>query len=197
MKLFRTLVSLLVTLAAGLTLAEEAKGVVVVPVSPGAPETTTTVAGPCPPFDWSSVGEPESIELAVYRMPDPGKDGSAPEPEELYWLILPGSARGWTPSLDRCLQPGGRYAWALRAVTSDGLGEWSPVYFFQIPQPTAIDVQRALAVIEAFLGTERGEPSDGAVQDVGESPGSVERSSARTHRRDERVSSLWSNGAGA
>lgn len=84
-----------------------------VAVSPGSP-TGSLTGDACPTFSWGAVAGATSYELAVYGL------GEDPEREEpVIRETLPGSANGWTPSLDRCLEQGGRYAWSVRALSAD------------------------------------------------------------------------------
>jgi hypothetical protein len=77
---------------------------------------------------------------------------------------VPGNAVTWTPALHQCLAPG-RYAWYLVARGEKGVDRLSEARYFSIsdvPSPEA--VQRALEVLESYLGR-AGEQATG-----GESP---------------------------
>ena len=69
-------------------------------------------------------------QLAVY---DLGSEGDG-EPVLVERVELPAGATGWSPSADRCLEPGRHYAWSVRAV-SDGISaEWSEIFTFRTPE---------------------------------------------------------------
>jgi hypothetical protein len=53
-----------------------------------------------------------------------------------------GSITSWTPSLDLCLELGGRYGWSVRATAHDGPSKWSPPWLFEVARgasPTELD----------------------------------------------------------
>ena len=69
--------------------------------------------------------------ILFHRVFHLGPDGQGAA--EIYQVKLPGLAQGWTPAVERCLEPGARYAWALRAVDSRGqAGPWSDARLFEI-----------------------------------------------------------------
>jgi hypothetical protein len=85
--------------------------------------------------------------LVVYRL---GQEGD--EPESVLKQELPGSASSWTPSLGRCLQRGGRYAWSVRALGGETASEWSaPALFRVVAGPTQRDFEAALATVQQYL----------------------------------------------
>ncbi len=89
--------------------------------SPGSPHQVSLIEDRCPAFIWAQVAGAQAYELAVYRV---GAEGRSPEP--VLRRTFPGSVHAWTPALDRCLEPGARYAWTIRAVGAEGPSEWSP-----------------------------------------------------------------------
>ena len=121
-----------------------------VAVSPGS-STGTRIADACPTFSWGAVDGARSYELVAYRLPEQGAEARAVLRE-----LVPGSALAWTPSLDRCLERGGLYAWSVRASTGNETSEWSPAILFQIVQaPTDAEVEAALSVLRRHLETGR------------------------------------------
>jgi hypothetical protein len=125
-----------------------------VAVSPGAAGGPATVSGSCPTFHWSEVDGAGAYELVLFRL---GPDGQ--RTTELYRVELPGRTQGWTPTLERCLEPGTRYAWALRAVGRRGeVGPWSQARIFEIAgAPTIAEVEQALSVLNRWLDRGEGE----------------------------------------
>ncbi len=103
-----------------------------VAVSPGDASKLALVEGRCPTFSWGEVDGAKSYELVVYRV----EQGSE-EAEPVLSQRISGSALGWTPSLDRCLERGGQYAWSVRAVAEKGALEWSSPSLFCLLVPTS------------------------------------------------------------
>lgn len=119
------------------------------PVSPDGQAGMAVVSGRCPTFHWTSVEGAESVDLVVYRVPKEESDGV---PDAVLSVTLPGSAHGWTPSLGRCLDPGGRYAWSVRATDEAGEGEWSEASLFQVSAPPSVmEVEEALRVLRRYV----------------------------------------------
>ncbi len=117
-----------------------------VAVSPGN-ATGTLIGDPCPTFSWGSVAGARSYQLAVYRLSEDGED-MRPVLRE----TVSGSANGWTPSLDRCLERGGQYAWSVRADGDGGAPEWSPPNLFRVASaPSEADLREALRVVQSYL----------------------------------------------
>lgn len=103
-------------------------------VSPGGEARELTVAARCPTFSWTKAPAAESYELVVYAVETAGAQRVLAE-------RLPGSARAWTPSLDRCFRPSKRYAWSLRAVEADGRAtRWAPPRLFRVASRRSADV---------------------------------------------------------
>ena len=98
------------------------------PVSPGGTEGMKLIAERCPTFNWAGLAGAEAYELVVYRV----SNETRREEKPLVHETLPGAASGWTPSLDRCLEAGGSYAWSLRAVSAKRTSEWSRPSLFAI-----------------------------------------------------------------
>ncbi len=96
---------------AGVGLASEAP----VAVSPGDASKLAVVEARCPTFSWGSVERAKSYELVAYRIGEEGEKADV-----VLRQTFPGSVDSWTPSLDLCLERGGRYAWSVRAT--GGLG---------------------------------------------------------------------------
>ena len=116
-----------------------------VPVSPGSPATVVTVSGRCPTFLWTEAQGAEAVDLVVYLLPDVGMTGPL---ERFLSIRLPGSAGGWTPSVTRCLEPGKRYAWSVRADRGELLTEWSEANLFEIAGlPSLTELEEAVAAL--------------------------------------------------
>jgi hypothetical protein len=101
-----------------------------VAVSPGS-ATGTQIGETCPTFSWGSVEKAGSYELVVYRL---GEEGQEEQP--ILRQSFPGAVGSWTPSLDQCLEWGGRYAWAVRASGGKPTS-WS--------EPACFDGRRSLS----------------------------------------------------
>ena len=115
--------------------------------SPGALASFTLAAGPCPTFSWGAVPGAEAYELILYRLED-----QSAEPRPQLVERLPGTVSTWTPDIDRCPAPAGRYGWAVRAVADGAAGEWSEVRFFGILTPQPVErVEEAIRVLEGYL----------------------------------------------
>ena len=128
-------------------------------VSPGAFDRYSTIASGCPAFSWEMVAGAELYELVAYRIPDSQEDAASSTidlaaAEEVLYRRVPGGATSWTPGVELCLAPGGRYVWFVRAVfdEADGVvldaGVWSEgLYFAVAAMPSADEVERALAAL--------------------------------------------------
>ncbi len=108
-----------------------------VPVSPGGNANQHLATEACPTFHWGDGTEAVGYELVVYEAQ--GRDlavfGDERAGESLALReLLPIGVRSWAPSLDRCLEPGGRYAWRVRAVEGEGnaAGVWSESRHFVV-----------------------------------------------------------------
>ena len=124
-------------------------------VAPGAGPEVAVVESRCPTFHWSGIPAAERYELVVYRAED-----DAPEPRERFRVPLPGDARSWTPTVDRCLDAAGRYAWSVGAVGGDEAESWSEVGVFEVAaRPSIVEVEEAMAVLRRYLGREAGSSS--------------------------------------
>ncbi|MFQ5528655.1 MAG: hypothetical protein ACE5GX_20670, partial [Thermoanaerobaculia bacterium] len=133
-----------------------------VTVSPGSPTTAAPIADRSPTFLWGAVDDALLYELVVFRVPEESAVDTDQAP--VLRLELPGSALGFTPSLDQGLQPGAAYAWMLRAETAEGSTEWSEPAFFRVADvPTALEVEQALEVLRGYVGTM-------AVRGIGDQP---------------------------
>ena len=153
-------------------------------VSPGRTKEWAVVEGRCPSFSWTLPPEASAVELAVFGLSataDPTLSHLA-EAELVLFERLPGATSSWTPSLDRCLQPGERYAWSVRSVQENAGGDasdstgWSPPRFLEVSRgPSFQEVDAAIEVLLRHRETE-----------YGESQSSDERSSAPGGRSNDR-----------
>ncbi|HVS63530.1 MAG TPA: DUF1566 domain-containing protein [Thermoanaerobaculia bacterium] len=163
---------------AGSALASEAPDT----VSPGDASKLVRIGDACPTFNWSAMEGARSYELVVYRIGD-GKV----EDRAVLTKILPGGALGWTPPLDDCLEPGGRYAWSVRAtgrgVGQSAVSEWSALRLFQVASaPTTDEFEAALETVRAYLefrGERLAAPDDLGARSEGGSARSERREPAR------------------
>lgn len=107
-----------------------------IPVSPGRESGVAWVPTACPTFSWGGVGNATAYELAIFELEGvdstvaPGDAAPAEKPR--LRATLPGGATSWTPTLDRCLTPGGSYAWLLRALEAEAAGAWSEPRLFRV-----------------------------------------------------------------
>lgn len=109
-------------------------------VSPGEAHRFARIADSCPTFSWSLVPDADRYRLLLFALPGTGMD-TTPTLQELRSLQplldleLPATT-AWTPSLDRCLENRGRYAWFVgaRAGTAPEEEEprWSDVQLFEL-----------------------------------------------------------------
>lgn len=137
-----------------LTLVAAAAGAAsVVPVSPGRASTVDAISQACPTFSWESVVGATRLDLVVYEVPagDSSADlGKSARP--VIEVSLPGRATSWTPRLDQCLEPGGSFAWSVRALSADLVGEWATPTLFSVVDKAEIgDVQEAVRVLRRYL----------------------------------------------
>lgn len=145
-------------------------------VAPGDPTLELTAASVCPTFHWGSLAGARRFELVVYDLariereitssPAAGaeqvEDGVGEGPDLA--LALPGSVTSWTPTLERCLAPGGRWAWSVRAQTSEGPTGWSAARLFRTPNPPSPDeLRKAVEVIRAYLPPPASDDSAGEI----------------------------------
>jgi hypothetical protein len=132
---------------AGAALAAETP----VTVSPGNPSKLALIGDTCPAFSWAGGEGAQSYELVVYRV---GEEGEEAEP--VLRQNLPAPAYSWTPSLDRCLERGERYAWSVRAVGGKEASEWSAPSLFQVAaRPSEAEFEEAVEVVRSYLAVER------------------------------------------
>jgi len=122
------------------------------PVSPGGQTSVARISERCPTFQWTAVEAAEAVELVFYRVPP--EETESP-PEQVLSVTLPGAANGWTPSLDRCLERGSRYAWSVRAVGERANSDWSPPSLFEVSsRPTEPELMEALATVRRYFEEE-------------------------------------------
>lgn len=117
-----------------------------VAVSPVADSGLALVEARCPTFSWTSVANRDGYELVVYGV---GRGSEAVvDSQPAIRVQVPSAANSWTPSLERCLRVGERYAWSIRPLSSDAEEAWSVPSFFEIATPD-VAVQLAGATGQA------------------------------------------------
>lgn len=117
-----------------------------VAVSPGDTSKLALIGDTCPTFSWGSVEGARSYELVVYRLGDDSEEAK-PVLQETF----AGSASSWTPSLDRCLERGGQYAWSVRAIGGSEASEWSAPSLFEVAAgPSEAEFEELLALVKRY-----------------------------------------------
>ncbi len=102
----------------------------------------------CPTFSWGPAPEATSYDLVVYTLDE---DGST-ETQVVLQETIPGGGLSWTPSMDRCLEAGRQYAWAVRGRTEEQSTDWSLPSLFEVASgPSVAELEEALAVVRAYL----------------------------------------------
>jgi hypothetical protein len=150
------------------------------PVSPGDADVAV-VEVRCPTFSWAPARDGALQELAVYSV---SRDGE-PAAEPVLSVRLPAGARTWTPSLDRCLERSGRYAWSLRELERGGdrTGPWSEPMLFEVAAaPTIEEVEAALDTLRRYRESVSSEAESEA--DPVLAPGSAAAGTARSPAAD-------------
>ena len=161
--LFLSVIGLLFGAGVGMAQAQRA-----VAVSPGATKGVARIAQSCPTFSWGAVEGAARYELVVYELA--GEQEEAEEKAPVIRVSVLGTALSWTPSLERCLEPGGQYGWSVRARDEFGEGEWSSGRYFEVMAgPSTVEVEEALAVLRRYLGWEP-EEATGPEAVAGEEP---------------------------
>lgn len=124
-----------------------------VAVSPGT-SAGALIGGACPTFSWGAVEGAKSYELVVYAVGE-GDEGAEPTLKQ----GIPGSALSWTPSLKRCLERGGQYAWSVRAIGPKEVTGWSTPSLFQVaPRPTMDEFEAVLELLRRYELSGRSAP---------------------------------------
>lgn len=120
-----------------------------VAVSPGS-AAGSLIGDSCPTFSWGAVPGAKSYELVVYRVEDDNEEAKPALRQR-----ISGTALGWTPSLDRCLERGAQYAWSVRAVGRKEPSEWSAPSLFEVAAgPSEEEFEAALKVVSQYLEEE-------------------------------------------
>lgn len=126
-------------------------------VSPGRGADLTLIEQRCPTFSWSHVPGAKGYELVVYQLSEDAEASA-----QVLAETVDGLAQSWTPSLDRCLDRGERFAWSVRAKLSGEPQEWSEPKFFKVAAAPSLDeLESALRTVTEYLETRSGpEPSE-------------------------------------
>jgi hypothetical protein len=121
-----------------------------VAVSPGSADSLAVIDSRCPTFSWADLAGSKGYELVVYRL---GAEGEEAAPVLRHSFAA--SVDSWTPSLDLCLERGGRYAWSVRAEGRKERSDWSvPLLFEVVSIPSEVELQVALRVVRRYLATQ-------------------------------------------
>jgi len=130
-----------------------------VTVSPGS-ATGLLIGETCPTFSWGAMAGAKGYELVAYQL-----RGKGEEARPVLQQRVSGSALSWTPSLDRCLERGGRYAWSVRAVNAEGESGWSQPSLFEVASvPTEMEFEEALQVVRRYLAPQGGPGGEGVAK---------------------------------
>jgi hypothetical protein len=120
----------------------------------------TTVDGRCPTFSWSRSPEARSYELVVLEVDR--ADGTPLEPP-VTRVDLPAGATTWVAADGDCLEPGRRYAWAIRTFTADGESSVSQASLFEVRSaPSRAELREALELLARHLRAEEASDAEGA-----------------------------------
>ena len=131
-----------------------------VAVSPGDASRLALTGDTCPAFSWGAVSGAEGYELVVYRLTEEGE-----EAPPVLRQTFTGTASSWTPSLDRCLERGGRYAWSVRSVGGKEASEWSALSLFEVASGASeAEFDQALALVRQYFVTEGGAEPEGVAE---------------------------------
>jgi predicted regulator of Ras-like GTPase activity (Roadblock/LC7/MglB family) len=133
------------------------------PVSPGHLERFAPISGECPAFSWTADSEAGGYELVIYRV-DSEQESSA----TVLTMAFPAGATSWTPSTERCLAPGERYAWSVRALDLEGRGGWSEVRLFEVPMlPSRLELAEALEIVRSYVAAAEPPANNGGGSEAG------------------------------
>ncbi|MEJ2084119.1 MAG: hypothetical protein P8Y44_00380 [Acidobacteriota bacterium] len=129
-------------------------------ISPGAADRVLTVDQSCPTFSWAGIDGADGYDLEVFTTfgDDDAPLSTDPADRAVGSLVLevelPAGASSWTPSVDRCLAPGGTYVWLVQAVADGRPGGWSEGHYFRVsPRPSADEVALAFEILQRYLET--------------------------------------------
>lgn len=154
-----------------------------VAVSPAGDSGFAVVEARCPTFSWTSVPNREGYELAVYRVigGDPADGNLTVDEPAALTVRLPGAANSWTPTVERCLQSGERYAWSIRPLGNGKEAEWSRPSLFEIASRTAsADLATAVAELRQEIVGASSVPSPRSEIALPANPASSSAASAGT-----------------
>ena len=117
------------------------------PVSPTSSTGVASVESRCPTFSWGEVEGASGYELVVYRLEAGGGDA-----RPIVRRSFLGAVDSWTPTLESCLERGGRYAWSVRADNGEGASSWSaPSLIEVIAGPDEKEFLEALLIVRRYL----------------------------------------------
>lgn len=136
----------------GLLLVARTAGAETAPViaSPGHSTEMLRVADHCPTFSWGQVENAREYELVVYRLSREG------ETTQVLRQKLSGSISAWTPSLEDCLDRGGKYAWSLRAKSAESASPWSLPSLFEVAAgPSVREFEEALSIVQQYVSEQK------------------------------------------
>ncbi|MBZ0114103.1 MAG: hypothetical protein K8J08_16685 [Thermoanaerobaculia bacterium] len=142
-------------------------------VSPVGESGVALVEAQCPTFSWTTIEGEGGYELVVYRVRPETHEATLDEKPAL-WVGVPDGANSWTPGLERCLDPGQRYAWSIRAIR-EGDPSWSqPSVFEIVPRAAAEDIRQAVEILRRELASQSASQIESRTQES-------DRTQDRTH----------------
>lgn len=142
------------------------------PVSPGSTSHAIPGADLCPTFSWSSAADFEYFELAMFELPQDYLDAGA-ELKPFTVVTVPGAGRSWTPSVDRCTEPGKMYVWLVRGRSESASTEWSSESWFTSPSSAGPDPRATRALLAGDGPAPFNDQSSGLAGDDGSMGNSI------------------------
>lgn len=109
-------------------------------VSPGGGSGNAVVGSVIPTFSWSAVEGASGYTLEIFKGVDgtPGHEEMSGKGELVVRVEIPAPALSWTPSGAEALMSGESYIWYIKALDSEGKGNWSLGNRFRIDTSSAL-----------------------------------------------------------
>jgi hypothetical protein len=116
----------------------------------------------CVTFTWSRSAAAQVYELVVFEVDEVS---AAPLEPPVTRVDLPPGATTWVATDRDCLEPGRRYAWAVRAFGEAGESSVSePVLFDVRPAPSRDELREALELLRRYVLAAEGDLEDESVE---------------------------------